>query len=429
MRDTTQLQDRAAQALAMMRAAGFDDAQVTASRSRLHELNIAHNEPSLLRSTESARLLLLGIVDGRMASTETSELAPDAVQQRIAGLFADAKAAPQDAANAVSNGQHARIVQGPQEPDSELLATKVAELLAWRELSTPRMMIDEGDAKHQWQQWHTLSTQDSDLGAAIGCYGMGVFGTAREGSRSSSFNYTGGTSDDLAGRPAQEFFGISGMLQDTERQIDTQALPGKLVGDVILTPNAVDDLFGWLLAQTSDQQLIAGSSLYRDRVGDAIASPLLTIRSRFDAPGIAAISADGFVAPAVTLVGGGTLKMLTPSYYGSRKTGVPHTPVAPGGWDILAGSTSLADMVAGVQRGAIVGRLSMGVPAANGNFSAVIKNSFRIDDGRSGPALAEAMIAGNMAQMLKDIVAVSREVIDSGSLRRPWIRISNLHFS
>jgi hypothetical protein len=39
------------------------------------------------------------------------------------------------------------------------------------------------------------------------------------------------------------------------------------------------------------------------------------------------------------------------------------------------------------------------------------------------------MIAGNMAQMLRDVVAVSREAIDSGATRLPWIRIANLHFS
>jgi PmbA protein len=82
-----------------------------------------------------------------------------------------------------------------------------------------------------------------------------------------------------------------------------------------------------------------------------------------------------------------------------------------------------------VKRGAIVGRLSMGMPAANGNFSGVIKNSFAIEGGERKHALAETMIAGNMAQMLRDIVAVSREVIDGGSERLPWIRIANLHFS
>jgi hypothetical protein len=31
--------------------------------------------------------------------------------------------------------------------------------------------------------------------------------------------------------------------------------------------------------------------------------------------------------------------------------------------------------------------------------------------------------------MFKDVVAVSRQTIDTGALRLPWLRIANLHFS
>ncbi len=426
---TLNLQDQAAQALDFMKAAGFDGARVTAVHSRQDELNIAHNEPSLLRSTEALKLMLLGIVHGRSASTEMSELGKEAVRTRIAGLFDDAKSAPQDEANAVSAGQHARIVQGPQESDRELMADKTRELLEFRARETPRMHIDEGLVKHQWRRWHTLTSGGSDLAASIGCYELQAFGTAQDGKKSSSFNYTGGEAEELRARPAQEYFGIDRMLRDTERMIETKPLPGKFTGDLILAPNAVADLLGWLMGQLDDTQLIAGSSLYAGSVGSTIASPLFSLRSRFDAPGVAAISSDGFAAPPVTLVDGGVLKALTPTFYGSRKSGIAHVPVAAAGWDVAAGTTSLADIVGGVQRGALVGRLSMGRPAANGNFSAVIKNAFYIEGGQAGSALSETMVAGNMAQVLKDIVAVSSEVIDSGSLRLPWLRIANLHFS
>lgn len=422
------LHDTAAQALALMRDAGFDDAQVTAVHSKLDELNVAHNEPSLLRSTESYKLMLLGIAGGRMASTEMTQLDREAVRERAASLFADAKAAPQDEANAVSSGQHARIVQGPQESDRELLAAKARELLEFRERETPKMMVDEGSVCHQWRRSHTVTSGGSDLAASIGCYAMSVFGTAREGGKSSSFNYTGGSADELASRAAPEYFGIARMLRDTQRQIETRPFGAKFVGEVVLTPNAVADLLGWLLGQLSDTQLIAGSSLYRESVGQAIASPLLTVKSRFDAPGVVAVSADAFAAPAVTLVDGGRLLALTPTLYGSRKTGIRHVPTA-GGWDVAAGSTPLPELVGAMKRGAIVGRLSMGMPAANGDFSGVIKNSFAIEGGEVGHALGETMIAGNMAQMLKDIAGVSRERIDGGALRLPWIRIANLHFS
>jgi len=388
-----------------------------------------HNEPSLLRSTEQHKLSLLGIVDGRKASTELTDVADDAVRERIARLYADAASAPRDEANAVSAGQRANIVQGPQQPDEALLADKVRELLEFRERETPKMMLDESLAAHTHVRSHTRTSGGSELACSVGWYAMSVFGTAREGQRSSSFNYTGGSSNDLNAAHASEHFGIGQMLRDTEQQIDTKPIAAKFVGDVVLTPNAVADLVKWLHGQIGDVQLIAGSSLYRDKVGELIASPLFTLKSRFDAPGVAAISADGFATPPVDIVRNGRLVTLTPSLYGSRKTGLPHVPVAMGGWEVAAGDTPRAQVIAGVARGALVGRLSMGNPAANGDFSGVIKNSFLIEGGKVGPALSEVMIAGNIARVLRDVVGVSRERIDSGEWVLPWVRVVGACFS
>jgi PmbA protein len=71
----------------------------------------------------------------------------------------------------------------------------------------------------------------------------------------------------------------------------------------------------------------------------------------------------------------------------------------------------------------------MGNPAPNGDFSGVIKNSFLIEEGEMGAALSEVMVSGNMARMLLDVLAVSRERIDTGDQVLPWLRIGNLNFS
>lgn len=429
MEQANRLKDAAEQALALMRAQGFDQAQVSASALLQDELNIAHNHASLMRSTESQKLSLLGLIDGRKASTELTEFGVEALRERIAGLFADASGAPQDAANAVSAGQRANIVQGPQQGDVGQLADTVAELLAFRERETPLMMLDEGAAAHLLAQSHTLTSEGSELSCSLGWYSLSAFGTAREGKRSSSFNYAGGSTHDLRALPAAEHFGIADMLRDTSQQIHTQPIAGNFVGEVLLTPPAVADLLAWLQGQLSDMQLINGSSLYRDQVGAQIASPLLSLRSRFDAPGVAAISGDAFATPPLEVLREGRLLTLTPSLYASRKTGLPHVPVAGSGWEIAAGQTSRAELLGAMPRGAVVGRLSMGNPAPNGDFSGVIKNSFGVQDGLIGPALSEVMITGNIATMLREVKAVSRERIDTGALLLPWLRIAGLHFS
>lgn len=424
------LQEVAERALAALRAAGFDAAQAGASRSRLAELNIAHDRPSLARSTEVERLALLGLIDGRKASTELSGFDDESIRARAASLFADARSAPPDEANAVSAGQRARIEHGPRESDPALLGDKVEELLEFRARETPTFALQEGTVAHTRSQSLLLTSGGSELSCDLGFHSMTVFGTAREGGKVSSFNHAAGTSHELRGTHATELFGIGEMLRDTVRQVDARAFPGKFVGEVVLAPTAVADLVGWLLGQIGDVQLIADSSLYRDAVGTRIASPLLSLSSRFDAPGVAAISADAFACAPLDIVREGRLTSLAPSLYASRKTGLAHVPVPPsGGWEVEAGATPRAALIAAVERGALVGRLSMGNPAANGDFSGLIKNSFELRDGRVGPALSQAMISGNVARMLREVLAVSRERIDSGALALPWLRIGGLHFS
>ena len=425
------VEQAAEQALQALRRRGFQHAQVTASESRRRELNVAHNEPSLLRSSLSHKLAATAIVDGRRASAEGSDVSADGLAALVDQLWDSARSSPQDEANAVSAGQRLQLVQGPQADDAQAdpraLAEALRELLAWRSAHAPAMMIEEGQAAHALVRSATRTSGGSAIDCSLGCCGLSVFGLAREGGRTSSFNYAGGSAHALAG--AAEAFGILRLMAELTRQIDTRPLGERFVGDVVLGPGAVDDLLGWLMEQLGDGPLIDGSSLYRERVGQVIASPLLTLRSRYDGPGCLPVSADAFVAPPLTLLDGGRLTQLTPSLYGSRKTGVAHRPVAGSGWVLQPGATPLAAIVAAVPRGALVGRLSMGDPAPNGDFSGVIKNSFVIRDGEVGPALAETMISGNVAQMLLDVAAVSAESIDRGSERLPWLRIGGLHFS
>lgn len=428
MIETLDLEAVATQAIEQMRSCGFDAAQVEASITERDELNVAHNEPSLLRSTQGTSLLMIGIIDGRKASTSVSDLSAESVSRGISDLLARAKLAPQDVANAVSAVQVASFEQGPLSSDRDLLALKVEELLAFRAEHTPKMNIEEGAAEHVISREQVLTSEGSNITSTVGFYSLSAMGTAQEGDQSSSFNYSGGNCNDLSLGHAAELFGIGEMLRDTERQIHTHSLKGNFVGDVILAPTAVEDLLSWLVSQLTDGALISGSSVFRNAVGQRIASDLLTIRSRFDGPGGAAYTADAFLAPPVTLVDGGQLTTLLPSFYGSRKTGIAHRPAASG-WSIETGDTPRDQLIADISRGALVNRLSMGAPSPNGDFSGVIKNSFLIESGEKTDALSETMISGNMARILMDIVSISSEHLDLGSSDFPWIRVANLNFS
>lgn len=420
------LRDLAEGVLERLRARGFAHAQVQASEERRCELNLAHNEPSLLRSNLARKVAASAIVDGRRASTQGTDLSEEGLGRLVDELWGAAQAAPRDEAHAVSSGQRLQLWRGPLEADPQQLSQALRSLLDWRAAHTPTMMIEEATAAHRRERALVLTTGGSRIETDIGWLEMSVFGLAREGERASSFNYAGGTAHELSDLP--QAFGLARMMQDLTRQVQTRPLGERFVGDVVLAPGAVTDLLEWLAEQLGDGPLIDGSSLYRHKVGEAIASPLLTLQSRYDAPGCSPVTGDAFVAPHVRLLDAGRLTQLAPSLYASRKTGLPHTPLAEG-WELLPGTTPLAELIASVPRGALVDRLSMGSPAPNGDFSGVVKNSFLIEGGRLADALAETMISGNVARMLLDVAAVSTERIDSGSQALPWVRIPGLHFS
>lgn len=414
--------------LKRMQAAGFDDSHVCVTMSEQDELNLVLNEVSLLRSTENYQVALVGLLDGRKASATLTDIREHAIAREVAGLRQRVESAPQDKANAVSSDQTGHFEQGPLEADLDLLAKKASEILAFRAEHAPRVTIEEGAATHRVARTHELTSRGTALSSTVGCMELGVMCTASDKGRASSFNHSGGRAHDLAVKAAPEWFAIGDMLRDTDRQIETTAINTRFTGDVILAPGAVSDLVGWLLQQLGTQALIAGSSVYRDSVGELIAAASLSLYSCFDAPGHVPYTLDGFKAEPIPLVQNGRLTTLLLDLYGSRKTGLPHTP-SSSGWRIEPGDQRKGDLIGSVARGALVNRLSMGSPAANGDFSGVIKNSFVIEDGQVGTALAETMVAGNIADMLLAIDGISSEHIDYGGEDYPWLRIPGLHFS
>jgi PmbA protein len=422
-----------------MKAAGFDQAQAVVADNLLDEVNIEHNQASLMRSTVQRKASLVGVIQGRKASTECSDLSPAGMDNTIAQLKSAAMGAPADQANQLSVGQMHQYQSGPQTSSVAALVDHAKDLLVFRNEQTPKVVISGATAFYQKQQLCLVNSGDSHIEASVGAYGGSVFANAVEGTASSSFDFVSGHAASLGAAQNQSasLFGADAMLRSLEQQIKTQKLAAAFTGQAIFTPAAVADILGWLIRQISDAALISGASVFKDKTGQPVASELLTIRSRYDGPAVMPVSEDGFACPATTVVSQGVLSCLLASLYGSKKLGLPHTPTPfnpamygpPQGYEILPGKSSLQSMINQCKAGVFVARLSMGAPGIDGEFSGVVKNSFVIENGQLGTALAETMIAGNMLRVLTNITAISQERIDLGGLLLPWMTVGDMQFS
>jgi PmbA protein len=204
----------AEQVLDALRERGFQHAQVSVSETARCELNIAHNEPSLLRSNDSRKLSATGIVDGRRASSEGNDLSARGVATLVDQLWDAARSAPQDEANAVSAGQHASVTKGPRGGRSDGTdRRRLRTLLDWRAEHTPTVMIEEALRLACPQpQPHPDQRRQLASGCDLGWCELSVFGLAREGRATSSASTTPAAWPHVLAEVPQAF-GVARMMQ------------------------------------------------------------------------------------------------------------------------------------------------------------------------------------------------------------------------
>ena len=101
---------------------------------------------------------------------------------------------------------------------------------------------------------------------------------AKDGPKTTSINFLGLSAfspfDDPFRCPALER-----LLQETTRSLDKKPVPEKFEGDVIVTPECLSSLVWPIVSALSGAALFAGTTPYKESRGQAIASPLFSLRN------------------------------------------------------------------------------------------------------------------------------------------------------
>lgn len=200
---------------------------------------------------------------------------------------------------------------------------------------------------------------------------------------------TSSDSSSPACRPFLELGRVDKDLQDAEDSLNPMTVDGKFEGEVIFTPACAAQMVYYALSNfISDSVILDKTGLWFGKLGEQVAS-----------------------------------------LYVSNKCEVPRAKNS--GFDLVieAGETSYQDMVKNMKRGLIVGAVSCGQPSANGELSGVAKNSFYVENGEIKGAVMETMINCNLAEMFKNVVSVSEEVLCDGGMVVPYIGVEHVVIS
>ena len=195
---------------------------------------------------------------------------------------------------------------------------------------------------------------------------------------------------------------------------------------VVLDPWVTAQLLGILAYTLNGESVLKGRSLFADRLGEEVASPLITLVDDPTDPAFFTATdtdGEGLATRRNSLIEGGVLQMFVHNAYTGRRAGAASTGSAVRGFtstpgvgcmatSLVPGDRSPAELIAGVGEGILVQEVSglhSGVNPVSGDFSTGAEG-LRIRGGELAEPVREFTIASTLQKMLKDVTAVGDDL-------------------
>jgi PmbA protein len=249
---------------------------------------------------------------------------------------------------------------------------------------------------------------------------VAVAGEGAESRVGSGYTVGRGPSELVAGRAAEDAASRAVRLLGAKQPASAH-LP------VVFEPRVSSQLLGLLASLLSGERVLKRTSLFSDRVGEAVAGPLFTL---FDDPtdpaawGASAYDDEGLACRRNVLVEGGVLRQFLYDTASARRAGTSSTASAvragyksaPGvgarAVSVVPGERSADEILALVGDGLLVQSLSgvhSGFNAVSGDFS-VGAEGLMVRDGQLAEPVRELTVASSIQRMLKELLAVGNDI-------------------
>jgi len=410
-----------------------DKCQCSVSQSRKYELNLDNGEISLLRTTIDSNYQLVVIKDHKKGSISLNKTDESSVDQALTSVLdICSNSEPDEAFDIAPIQEKNEFSYGDIEPDLDKMYDLLDQYVKAIKERYPTIKLMDTAISFTLSTKYLMNSNGVDFQDSRGIYEFSSLFSAKEGTKSSSFNYSGFNLRKLE-NDLLSYGSLKRVLDETIQQIETHGIEGKFKGDVILTPDCMSSFIEFYIGTyLSDMPLISKTSLLKDQLNEQVASPILTIQSAPRSEAIAEgyhITHDGYEALDMTIIDKGVLKTYLLTQYGANKTGYPKANNTGGCYIVTPGETEFKDMLKSVEKGVLVNRVSGGNPNNNGDLSAVLKNSYYIENGEIKFPLNETMIAINLKDAMNNIIEISKETVDYGSSIFPYVKIKDVLIS
>lgn len=435
---SAELEARAAEAVAILKQAGADDAFATAAQNRDVEFSYRDGTLEKVKDTTSRNLAVEVYADQRFSTHRTTDLNPERLKGFLEQAVAITAALEPDPQRRVTP---ADLFRNRPSNDLDLVDSAVQSLdrnqrLAWC------VELDDAARRHDRVISATSAVYDGTQTAAS------VSSNGFSGSQASTYCWFGAniTLRDRGDRRAADgFFAGSAhidALPDASSVAGT-ALERSLVrldaeqGPTVRTTMVVDSraaaqLVNRLLRPANARSVQQGRSFWSDLSGQQAFSDKLSI---VDDPlivrGLASRHYDqeGISAAVLPIVENGVVRNIYVDTYYGRKAGMVPTTGSPSNRRLENGDKSLSEMLADAGEGVYVTSwLGGNADSTTGDFSLGLRGHM-IENGQVGRPVGEMNVTGNLRDLFSRLVDVGNDPYPYSATLAPSLVFEAVDFS
>ncbi len=420
--------------LSCLKKYGADDAQCKVVIGSSDEINVDAGNFSLMRSTFDSSVVMEVIKDmkkGVIAINKTDEKSIDEAAKEC--IENTAAAAEDDCLSiAEKTEENEDFFDGVDNCDRDKFFDRINEYMTDLSRDYPKVLMEQLITDYSDITSVFANTNGVEFSNRNSYYSISTMYSAHDGDKTTSFNSTGLDFTSLDKKILD--MGTQRMMYGLcEKELEAVPFEGKFTGTAVFAPSCLGDIIGTAVSDfTGSTAIIDGTSPWRYKKGTKVASESLTVSLiPIDKRVIGGerYTSEGYKTKNCDIIKNGILENFTLTEYAARKTGEQRCSTLSGCMEVKNGETPYDELIKKIDKGILVCRLSGGSPAGNGDFSAVAKNSFLIENGKITKPILETMISGNLAEMLLNVTDISKETAEDGTCVFPWVAFDKVTVS
>lgn len=427
---------------------GADAADVYIASSVGFNTTVRLGKIERLQQSISKGLGLRVIKNGAMANTFTTDFADKAVKELARETMQIVKVSNADS----SNGLAPKELQGVHDGKLMIFDEEIGKLTPEKKIEMARVAEDAGlkyDKRvtngrgGSWSDSRTqitLANSDGFVGqyeTTLANLSVGLMGEEENGTKHTDYWFTFGRYLNQMADP--KWVGEEAARRTVKRlgarKVKSAAVP------VVVDPMVASQLAGIVFGAASGGRIFRRSSFLVDKVGQQIASPLISIiDDAAMADGVASRPFDGEAVRSSTrtVVDKGVLKEYLCDAYSAKRLNLKPTGnavrdyqttpnVSSSNLYIKNGDTKPADIIKSVKNGLYLTEMfGSGMNSVTGDFSQGA-SGFWIENGELTHAVQAITIAGNVSKALSTVEAVGNDLsFKLGSTASPTLLISEM---